>query len=129
MLVDAIIATTGVAVLLPLTFSGLIAAHGRRSDNFLLAPRGARFGDATRLVRAAVEAERATGRAADKATSRTVANAAVQTPDEATVPTSSRTPGEDAVRDTGEAANEVTRTPLVAVRAEAPFTRSDRRAA
>jgi hypothetical protein len=79
MLVDAIIVTTGAAVLLPLTFGGLIAAHGRRSEELLVAPRGARFGDATRLTR--------------------------------TVP---------------ETANP---TPLVAVRTDAPFTRSERRAA
>ena len=102
MLVDAIIATTGTAVLLPLTFGGLIATRGRRSEQLLVAPRGARFGDATALVRAAIDAS-----------------------NQASLETSVPAPSAPEA----EAAKAVVRTPLVVVPDDRPFTRSDRRAA
>jgi hypothetical protein len=53
MVIDVILTIAGVGVLLLLTFGALIAAQGRRSDQLLVAPRGARFGDASRLTRKA----------------------------------------------------------------------------
>jgi hypothetical protein len=51
MVIDLILAVAGVGVLLLLSFGGRIAAHGRKSDQLLVAPRGARFGDASRMIR------------------------------------------------------------------------------
>jgi hypothetical protein len=53
MVIDVILALAGVALLLLLTFGGLIATEGRKSDQLLVAPRGARFGEASRLTRKA----------------------------------------------------------------------------
>jgi hypothetical protein len=58
MVIDVILAVAGSAVLLLLTFSTLIAGQGRRSDQLLVAPRGARFGDASRLARRAARERR-----------------------------------------------------------------------
>ena len=51
MVIDIILTIAGAGVLLLLTFGGLIATQARKSEQLLVAPRGARFGDASRLAR------------------------------------------------------------------------------
>jgi len=59
MIISLIIVVPGVALLLVAAFAGLVTHYGRKSDQQLVAPRNAEFGDASRLIRAEATRERA----------------------------------------------------------------------
>ena len=71
MVIDIILTIAGAGVLLLLTFGGLIATQGRKSASFLIAPRGARFGEASGLVRKSAR-EQQVGPNTDRGSARTV---------------------------------------------------------
>jgi hypothetical protein len=55
MIVSLVVAVPGIILLLVLVASGIVAGPGRRSRQALVAPRGARYSDATRILRAAAD--------------------------------------------------------------------------
>ena len=59
MTINLIIVVPGVALLLTAAFAGLVTIYGRRSEEHLVAPRNAGFGQASRLVRAEATREQA----------------------------------------------------------------------
>ncbi len=74
MTISLIIVVPGVALLLIAAFAGLVTTYGHRTDDGLVAPRNAGFGESARLMRA--EAIREQARTDLKAlTSRTTGSA------------------------------------------------------
>jgi hypothetical protein len=59
MIISLIIVVPGVALLLVAAFAGLATHYGRKSDQGLVAPRNAEFGEAARLLRAEATREQA----------------------------------------------------------------------
>jgi hypothetical protein len=59
MAIALIVAVPGVVLLLLTACAGLVAGQGRKSDQPLVAPQNADFGEASRLMRAEATRERA----------------------------------------------------------------------
>ena len=53
MTIGLAVVVPGILLLVLLALSGIIVTYGRKSDGTLVAPKGARYSDASRLVRAA----------------------------------------------------------------------------